>query len=546
MNMDILNLFLMEIHAEFLRLNENIDKYPPVNNPNYKIPPLYLDPDCLFRHGQLDVAQFHPKIFEYLSDLFPELKQGLTMGFCLDGKEYYIEIRNIYGKILNECFVEWKFYNDHFAEHLQDLIKIWEKNFKEKRLKLEILIPLKGYYIEIPKNFSSYKICESELSSLSLDYFFDYGIYTDRFETYSQGDKFGINGIEKQFTKFCLRYETEISFNIVYIENNSQQVKERLLDQSLPFWDDLKRFTQILALEGNLMKFGKPFFKFPWWISQKKINKLDFYIPSWIDASYFMWHQFLDIIPDVSNRPYNNLTLNNYFSTTNEDHKVFLDEDFIRSTQVEPCEPSEVIMGNYFSNNRNPPKLKEIINKWNTMKDSNQHFDFTTAHYFLDILLEIGKKKEIEDVILYMCILLEGIFLGDSNRELKFRLKLSVASVLAEMNDLKSFDHWMEFIGNLYDLRSKIIHGDIKWKSSQKQKNPYKKLIEYINITNIQTLFDPSNKRAIMVLNYYLKLYLYQICCRILNVLIEKDVDLANDLKNSNFIKLFIKDIKDK
>jgi hypothetical protein len=541
MNIDIFNRFIVELHSEFLRLNQQIDNIPPANNPYYKNRLLYLDPDCLIRHGQLEVAQFHPKIFEYIRSRFPELKQGLTIGFCIDGKEYYIEIRKIYGKILNECFVLWKFYNDHFAEHLQDLIKIWEKNFKEKRLQLEILIPLKGYYIEIPNTFSSYKICESESNSLSLDYFFDYGIYTDRFESFSQKDKFGINGIEKQYTKFCLKYKTIISFNTVYIESNSLQVKERLPDHSLPFWDELKRFTQILALEGNLMKFGKPYFKFPWWISQKKINKLDFYIPSWIDSSYFMWHQFLDIIPDVSNRPYNHLTLNNIFSTTNEDHKVFLDEDFILTTPFEPWQPSEMIIGNYFTNNRYPPKLVDIIYKWNTMKDSNQYFNFTSAQYFLDVLLEIGKKKEIEDVILYMCILLEGIFLKNSKKELKFRLKLFVASVLAEKNNLESFDHWMQFIGNLYDLRSDIIHGEIKWKSSQKQRNPFKKLIEFVNITGLETLFDPSNRRAIMTVNNYLKLYLYRICCQLLNILIEKDINLAEDLKNSNFINLFYK-----
>ncbi|WP_457917915.1 hypothetical protein [Candidatus Lokiarchaeum ossiferum] len=126
--------------------------------------------------------------------------------------------------------------------------------------------------------------------------------------------------------------------------------------------------------------------------------------------------------------------------------------------------------------------------------------------------------------------------------ELTYRLKLNAASLLS--SNFEEFESEMEFFGLLYGLRSQIIHGTPNWKISNKSTTKYKKFISHFQLKGLSELYSLENPYNMRVLEYNLKLQLYQKMCKILKLLIKGDIDYKCSFKNAGFLKEFLKKYK--
>ncbi len=113
-------------------------------------------------------------------------------------------------------------------------------------------------------------------------------------------------------------------------------------------------------------------------------------------------------------------------------------------------------------------KLKEIYQK---VKDTeifnSKQFKIVKYRYF-----QINNNRGLQDLILDYFIILEFFFTRNMMSELKFRLSLNSALFIS--SNWKKFNKLYHFLGELYNLRSIIIHGSDVNKKIESFVNKYK------------------------------------------------------------------------
>ncbi len=528
-----------EITEEFERISQKLDQKPPANNPISPNTDFVLEPDLLLPFKQLNVQKYNPKIFNMIEKLLPAFHDNLHIAFACDMRHFVINIRNIYNKIVTESFLFYKFFNTIFKQKLLDMINEWRLAFNEKKIKLTIVLSLKGFYLDSNKEFRSVSVFKNEYSEVKFSKHKDYSIFSNRDPLIGGEKKLGFSSVSLQFAPYCITAQTKINFWISRFDNKGFLINEEFNLGFLPIWDKTKEILQILALEGRPLKYGRPFYQFPWWISKKTTHHLNFPIPEWIDQSNFIYNQFGEgLVPDIRDDR-SDVWIPKRYPRISRKLSKFLENDFIKVSTSDPLNPTELLTNEYFKENNIKGNLQRIQRKIILLQKENTNFNFKKVHFILNKLLEIGKADRIEDVILNTCLMFESIFLRGMKDELKYRLSLYASSLIA--NNFPEFEKEMDFIKALYNVRSGIIHGSDKWKKGK----PFKKLIKSFQVPELISLYQNGDENKMIILEFNLKHLLYQKCCKIINSLIQKDLDCSQAFQKAGFLKFFLKNRKE-
>ncbi|UYP48614.1 hypothetical protein NEF87_004899 [Candidatus Lokiarchaeum ossiferum] len=392
-NKDVEDLFNI-LCSEYSRINKIIEDQPPCSNPppNFEQFKILLDHNVLFKYGQLEVMQFHPEIFQILKKIFLEFNEDLHVGFSLDYYAYKIKIGSLYNKIVQETFIVWKFFFNQFKSKLHEIIKDWRSDFNELEMDISIILPLKGFYLN-KKEITPFIIISDDNSTAIFQNIPNYSVYTNRILIDRSSLKFGLDGISNQFSPYCILIKSKIPFDVLKRDESGKFfMGVDHPENPIKIWEHVKHFVQVLALEGNPIKFGKPFYHFPWWISKRIINLMKFMYPDWIDSQFFINHEYSEIVPDY-------YTFNNDMHNYNRDYIFYsiennprLKKDMISQYSSNILDPTEIFANELSKKISQPCDFDHIKEIWYCLTNYNQNINFSKSEFLLHSLLRIGSK----------------------------------------------------------------------------------------------------------------------------------------------------------
>lgn len=527
-------LLLSLIEEEFERIKEKTPISEVVDNQIPFNTEFIITPNIFHIFGQRNVLDFHPKIIDTLKSLLPYTDKTLDISFSLDFAQYGFQVCDIYNKIFENVFPYFLFWNSKWSMILLTLINEWRVSSYIKQMPLEIIIPLKGFYLSEKssnkKNVkkSSYynlKFISKNNIEISLKSLPSYSILRYGKGIYDEEEHFYFEGIRKDMVRYCIHAKGNIPFEI-----NDH------IEQTYHFnevWEYIKQACISISIEGTLIRFGAPYYKFPWWFSKQIQEKFEFNYPDWINRRYMNPNAHLKLIPDIREKFEFDKT-----RMIGGDLSTFFEIDLIKWIN-KPFNPIWELRAEYFSGDDRKISDPECIEKmFIQLSDKNSNINFWNQSFILDRIIRLSQRDKIEDVILDACSILEAIFIGGTEQELSYRLKINASSLLA--NNISDFIEKFNYFKYLYDLRSAIIHGVDKTKKYKKKKksklemfleNCYPQYLEYFNTDNQLSMYKLNR-----LLQYEIFYKLHKIILKILN----KNIKIPDDFRETGgFLKIY-------
>lgn len=511
---------------EFERIREEIHIKKVADNKILPDTVIIVTPNLFHRFGELDVLEHHPEIIDGLQSLLYYTEEKIEISLSLDFAQYGFRIGDIYNKIFEKVFPYYLFWNSKWENLLLSMINEWRLSFSRRDMSIEIIIPLKGFDLkeetlidendEITHHYN-YDFYNKDHIKVSLRSFQSYSILKFGEIYQEEGKDFIFHGITKDLVRYGIFANTKIPFEI------KKHVEQTYLHNEL--WDYIKQVIIAISLEGTLLKFGAPFYKFPWWFSSQIIQKFEFFHPDWMNRRYMDPNAYSKLIPDIQEE-----------FDFEETRKIggtlstFFERD-LETWISKPLNPTWELRAEYFSKRgirtSDPNKIIEIFN---ILFDMNSKVNFWNHSFILERFIYLSQREKIEDVILDACSILEAIFLGGSETELSYRLKLNICGLIAK--NIKEFKSEFKYFNLFYKLRSAIIHGMGKTKR-------YKQFLKECYDLN-EDQYDINDNLMMFKLNMIIQYEIFQKLSKIIRIIFERNIKIPNKFKEpAGFIEIF-------
>ncbi len=519
--------FMISVLEEFDRIRTNLPGIEIGNNPISPHNEYVIPPNLFSDFGQFDIEEFNPNVINQLNELLLIDEFPLHIYFDLDFSYYGIKIVNFYDKLFEETFLIYLFWNSTLPLKILSMINELRMSFKLKKMPINILIPLKGFYLPSRKEDNNHmsKIYNIQLKKIdeatqvALKNISNYSIINFHYNDNENKIQFVFEGINKQFSEFCINAKGNTDFKL-------QEYDPRYSYSYL--WRYIEEVAQSLTLEGTLLRFGQPFYNFPWWISSETKIRFDFHYPEWMSNKFMNKNNYSGLVPDTES-----------FSTTffrqmrkyYEKGKQLWEKDFIINYGA-PLNSEMEFLNELHSDSKFISNPDRIVYLFRNLNDNKSTINFKKDFFILDRFLKLSQREKIEDIILDVCIILETLLLYNIQDELSYRLKLNVSSLLAE--NVEEFDFYFNFFSELYKYRSAIIHGNPKLTRGYKNfvENTYPNLLEKLDI---------NNEISKNFINKTIQYDIFKKICMVFNKLIDSNIDYRNDFKTDGFLKIFLK-----
>ncbi len=516
--------FMNSILEEFNRVRKNLPGIEIANNPIFPYNEYVIPPNLFSDFGQFDIEKHNPNLINQLKDLLQVDNFPFHIYFDLDFSYYGIKITSFYDKLFEVTFLIYLFWNSNLTNKILSMINKWRISFKLKSMPINILIPLKGFYFPISRReFDNkkqlYNILLKKLdneSKVVIKNLSNYSIINYHYNNIEDKIEFIFEGINKQFSEYCINAEGKIDFKL-------QNYQPRYSFSYL--WKFIKEVAQSIALEGTSLRFGQPFYSFPWWISSEIKIKFDFHYPDWMSNKFMNKSNYSGLIPDTEPFP---MTFFRQMRQYYEKGRQIWEKDFITNygaplnTEIEFLKE----LHSDYKKISNPDRIEYLFRKLN---DDESTINFKREFFILDRFLRLSQKEAIEDIILDACIILETLLLNNIRDELSYRLKLNVSSLLAE--SIEEFGSYYDFFSELYNYRSAIIHGNPK---------PYNKFVKK-TYPNLLKSLDKDDEISKHFVNKIIQYDIFLKINMVFNQLIDLNIDYRNDFKRDGFLKIFLK-----
>jgi len=522
---------------EYNRVRENIEYREIRDDPNMFKGERISYPNFGDEYGQHDVNIYRPELIDKLTDLLPKTDSELTIFFELDYTINIIELNDFYSKLFEESFPYYLYWNSEFPKIVLSCINEWRKAIVEAVMPIEILVPLKGFYLRKERRDQTYNLVLLENNDvlLSIQTIPEYNLL-ETIPFFFGKRHLGYVGRGGRYVIYGIYAKGSVPF---YINDPPELFSQCYL------WDYITYAVQAISLDGTILKFGTPFYKFPWWISKHLWSQFKFNHPYWMSERYFGNSWAPGLVPDIGY----NYTKNYSMSKTVENEKMFPDPERIDKIVefINPMDKDDQILRErfkntilerfykYFSFDRkpiisNPDKIRALFKK---LMDSTSSINFENNYFILDRLVKLGQQHQIEDVILNTSLILESIFLGN-DKELKFYdLKKRLANLLAK--NWTEFWDQVKYFELINDLRNAIIHGDVEWRNKK-----YLKLIQERYINEFPNFKAEELKYAYFVENA-IQLDLFNRITLILREILNRSIDFPSEFEKVDFMKFNIK-----
>lgn len=498
-----------------------------------------FEPGFFQQYGQLDETfmELKPEFISTISELLPYSNDNIEIWLPLDSRLYFISLGDIYDNFFQAAMKIYVKNPLFFDTYLLSLINNWREVFTSKMLKYKIIIPLKGLFFtnligNIPNGSQRRMVLPSFMVGGTIVSFNDNNQKSGLRE-YELCKYFVKIGGNKRPTSISLKPSPSYSIfkkhtqpldsiiHVYYITGDLYCPISFRRHQEVPdineskFWKKTKEIYQAFLICGIRLRFGKPFYLFPWWFSTDLIEKISFAFPDWVDTNA-MWQKPIErLIPDFF---ISNIGLN-----SNVDTKILHSGDlFFEKAKIR--KKGLLIRG---GQDATYPlsKLSEIKDIYSKLLDpaSKNNFNNNRIEFLLNNLLRLAHRTSIKDIILDTCIILESI--GSSEKSRRY---LILASIISENsnNFTEFFKEQYEFLELLDETRNKIIHGSTtEWRKS------YIKFAKNLLQDDSLTQSDIYNSKRNIIHKKLL-----DILSKIIKKIILDAVDVQNISNKFNFI----------
>lgn len=498
-----------------------------------------FEPGFFQQYGLLDETfmELKPEFKSTISELLPYSNDNIEIWLPLDSRLYFISLGDIYDNLFRAAMKIYIKNPLSFDIHLLSLINSWREVFISKILTYRIIIPLKGLFftnlIGTKPNGSQRRMVLPLFMTGGTIVSFKDNNQKSGLREYELCKYYVKIGGNKRPTSISLKPSPSYSIfkkhtqpldSIIYAYyitadlycpisfRRHQEVPD--INES-KFWKKTKEIYQAFLICGIRLRFGKPFYLFPWWFSTNLIEKISFAFPDWVDTTA-MWQKPIErLIPDFF---ISNIGLN-----LNIDTKILHSGDiFFEKAKIRK-------KGLWIKGGQDATyplsKLSEIKDIYSKLLDpaSKNNFNNNRIEFLLNNLLHLAHRTSIEDIILDTCIILESI--GSSKKSKRY---LILASIISENSDnfTEFFKEQYEFLELLDETRNKIIHG-----STTEWRNNYIKFAKNLLKDDSLTQSDIFNSKRNIIHKKLL-----DILSKIIKKIIIDDVDVQNISKKYNFI----------
>ena len=118
-------------------------------------------------------------------------------------------------------------------------------------------------------------------------------------------------------------------------------------------------------------------------------------------------------------------------------------------------------MGYQEINLKIPSRKYQIFrNAFSIYSNIENPINFYSSQFIIKKLISLRLREKIEDAILDACLIIESLLIPE-NRELSYQFRLHTSLLISK--DISDFRTNIGFFGDLYNLRSRIVHGDEDW-----------------------------------------------------------------------------------
>jgi len=454
-------LLLNQIKADLEKIKTSL--------PDYLINSL-SEGSIIIENGALEKYGFSPDSSDgcgILQEILPI--DNLTIEADLDSRRFRIQIRGLYGYLIEDVFHKYINDPDEIEKYIIEKINEFVISYKTQKFQYQILLPLNGI---IAGNSESnvLEILFSDIAGLIL---FDNITIITKSSDYnvSRCIHTTIDGIDSGFNHalaiFC---KGSIDFKF-YEPNSFFFLKERTEPKSIKnniIWDEVRDIFSSFILSNFKIGYSKQFYKFPWWIPKVRYQ-YDFPIPEWLrNVRYINPSQKLSIdrmklfqMKELIPQTYHNIT----FPSTIDKKEIktfkpgnILDgEGFFLVTQGISHEMSYQEINLKIPSN----EYKILRNSYNIYRDPSYPINYQDSQFVIINLISLRLRERIEDAILDACMIIESLLLSGKH-ELSYQFKMHSSMLIS--SDFKEFNINLKFFNDLYNLRSKIVHGYEKWK----------------------------------------------------------------------------------
>ena len=260
----------------------------PVKENSYYI----ISSNFIHRLLRLNNLDGKKELFSLLKKLLNLSTIKLEITISLDHSSLSLEVGDIYYNLIENIFPFYFYHNSSVNEQTLRLVNEWRESFSKKKMKIEIILPLKGFFFpkeQFPDVNEITFIKEKNTLDISLRKIPEYR-YTSLERKYSNHLKYQIRHLESSKAKYCITAKGQIQF---YNFPHGRDTGDFNY-----LWEHIKHVAESISLEGTVLRFGKPLYRLPWWISAEVLMSFNFLVPDWMNQRYMNNNQKYMIIPD--------------------------------------------------------------------------------------------------------------------------------------------------------------------------------------------------------------------------------------------------------
>ena len=433
----------------------------------------FVNRSAIIQNGALDKYGFIPdesKACKMFGEIVPI--QNLTIQADLDSRRFTIQIRGLYGYLIEEILQKYIIYPGEIEKYIIKKINDFITSYKTKKIPYKILLPLNGIIADVEESNEKLTIPFTENAGLLLSD--DATIITKNSDIIlSRSVHYNRDDIEKGINRTISIYcKGTLAFK--FIEQNSFFFQ---FDRSEPdsinnssVWFEIRNIFSSFVLSNFKIGYSKQFYKFPWWIPKKRYQ-YDFPTPDWLrNVMYFNPSQKMSIdrmkmlqIKDLAPESYRGISFPHPIDK--EERITFTQGDISNGLGF-----FKIDQGRHFEMSFQEPHLKIpsrdfqiLIRKFAVYSNKKNSINFYSSQFIIKQIINLRLREKIEDAILDACLIIESLLVS-GERELSYQFRLHASLLIS--NDIKELETNISFFNNLYSLRSQIVHGVEGWDES--------------------------------------------------------------------------------
>ncbi len=458
---DKVKYFIDEVKKDLEKIINNIAK---------NLKELFSNRSSIIENNALEKYGFLPedskacKIFEEMLPI-----ENLTIQADLDSRRFTIQIRGLYGYLIEEILQKYVVNPDEIENYIIKKINEFIKSYKTQKIPYEIILPLNGIIADLEESNKELRVPFSKNAGLLL--FDDVIIITKssdlilgRSTHYNKNNTY--RGINTALSIYCKSF-----VNFKFIERNSfffhfDKTEPESINNSKA-WLEIRNIFSSFILSNFKIGYSKQFYKFPWWIPKKRY-RYDFPTPDWLrNVMYFNPSEKMSVdrmkmlqVKDLVPESYRNITFPHEIDKKDRIHFTIGNiSNGIGFFKIDQGKSHE--MGFQESNLKIPSRDFQILrNAFNIYSNQKNPINFYFSQFIIKQIINLRLREKIEDAILDSCLIIESLLIrGETELSYQFRLHTSLL-LSKDIHELKTN---ISFFKDLYNLRSKIVHGYESW-----------------------------------------------------------------------------------